>query len=136
MKILFLLLAAATPEGGDRFDLVCSGTKRFVAVGEDRSEPFSMTFHVDLEQRRWCQGSCGAINDIHNVQPALLELRAPVEIDTVSRRELDSEFIDRETGAYKAYHSVGRGARTMFWQYDGICEKRPFSGFPEVQTKF
>ncbi|MES2137995.1 MAG: hypothetical protein V4502_13180, partial [Pseudomonadota bacterium] len=56
----------------DRFDLVCSGNEHFVTLGKDRVEPFEITFHIDLEERKWCQGTCGVIDAIHNVQPAIL----------------------------------------------------------------
>lgn len=137
---LTLIGAAAPPQ---QFDLVCTGTTEQTTVGEPkRQEPFSATFHIDLEAKKWCTGGCGAIYEIYSVQPATIELKEPKRVErpifplSLAGDEIDTSFISRTTGEYHALFSTGQGRNILMRVTKGSCERRPFSGFPEIQTKF
>jgi hypothetical protein len=135
-KAFLLLTAAAAASPAQKFDLVCVGSTQVTSLQDKHEEPFNTTYRVDLDAKKWCSGGCGAIHDIYSVQPAVLQLEAPVRTDTVTEYKIDESFISRETGQLQAFYSVGRGANIMMWNTKAMCQKQPFSGFPAIETKF
>jgi hypothetical protein len=140
---ILVMPAAGAADAPQQFDLVCTGTTEQTTVGEPkRHEPFNATFHIDLEGKKWCTGGCGAIYDIYSVQPATIELKEPKHVErptfplSLAGDEIDTSFISRTTGEYHALFSTGQGRNILMRVTKGSCERRPFSGFPEIKTKF
>lgn len=133
MLALAALLIQAPPQ---QFDLVCAGTKRRLSQFVNDSAPFATRIRIDLQRGEWCEGDCGAVEPFAEVQPASFTLRRSSGYsEALGYNEL-SITIDRTTGAYLGFSS-SRGAGSMSTiEWRASCEPRPFSGFPEVRTRF
>jgi hypothetical protein len=132
--VLIGLAAGAQPQ--QQFDLVCSGTLESHSITGDESKPYSYRYRFDLAQNKWCEGACKAPRDILRLAPTQITL-ADEKTDTVREHAYRSVTIDRETGRHSILstsNSRFTGPITMKWE--GQCEKQPFSGFPEFETKF
>src|SRR6187551_2871624 len=61
------------------FNLVCSGMMRTGPVGlvlhEDSGEPFTITYRIDLDSRRWCSDSCAETEALDSVFEGQIVLR-------------------------------------------------------------
>jgi len=125
------LAAAAT------FNLVCSGTATTTgSLSSPSSKPWSQTFRIDLDQKRWCDGDCRDTGPIADVSATKLILENK-DTNSPGGRITSFTAIDRETGAYqssliiKLIHS-----RPSVDEWKGACTLAPFTGFPKVETKF
>ena len=127
----------ATPAIAATFNLVCSGTittDSFYARGQ--KEPYSYTYRIDLDKRKWCEGQCGVIRDIHDVQPVRIELEPPEDTNTPTKKRFFSSTINRTTGVHSTLLTSGRGTDMLIMKWEGSCSKQPFTGFPTFETKF
>lgn len=133
-RILQLALVAATP--AQQFDLVCSGIQTSESVSTGRSsEPYSYRYRFDLAAGKYCEAACKGTRDIVRVSPVQITL-ADSRTDTPREQKFDSSIIDRETGKQSILYSVRDTLGLRVHRWEGQCEKRPFTGFPEVLTKF
>lgn len=117
------------------FNLICTGTVSHKDYFSEGSEPFSRVLRVDLGAGKYCEADCGALFDIHEVQPAMIRLRKE-EIDTPRERRFLDVTVDRETGRYSGLSTSGLGRGIIIIEWEGKCERAAFSGFPNIQTKF
>jgi hypothetical protein len=134
-RLVLLALAAATSP--QQFDLVCTGDTKadFLAT----PSPYRVTLHVDLTARKWCEDKCGTIRDIAEVQPSLIYFEKASAEDKLLHNERN-HFVNRESGGYIDYvnERIEAGSasfRSMHFT-QGTCKAAPFSGFPEIKTKF
>lgn len=133
---LALIATAAAVVAGGQFNLDCSGSVERTAVMLGAStEPFSTTYRVDLGASRWCSDSCEARSPIARIEPTRILLENK-DIDTPREREQLLIVIDRRTGAYKAFAIAGTGASAVALEWTGTCDRAPFTGFPQFETKF
>lgn len=133
-----LSVPAVTAAPAAQFNLTCSGTQSTKSIEGETSEPYTSTYRIDLDRKKWCEGDCKALHDIASVQPTQLTLETE-NVDTVSERSTLSNIVDRETGTHKisATSSTPRAhATAITLNWDGRCEPALFSGFPDVPTKF
>jgi len=143
MKVLALVAAAtiaAQPQHTEeQFNLVCSGTMHsyFEQTGSVKDEPYTYTYRIDLKSGKWCEADCRVVNPIAEVQPTFLRLRPDRNEDAPTHREKWTSLIDRTNGTeivmVEGWDNL-LGNSTMTWK--GTCERQPFTGFPEVKTKF
>lgn len=130
MKIVLvaLLAAAATPQ---QFDLTCTGQGGTDGTSSIAWAPTEVHFRIDLATRRWCEADCKIIREIAEVQPASiwLEKQSPYE---KAREIVHFRAINRETGQYTRIEESRYGSTAE----RGRCQPAPFSGFPEIRTKF
>jgi hypothetical protein len=136
MKLLLLFVATllSARAEGQSFDLVCSGSS-YDSTGGKQSMPKPYTSHlrIDLGRRLWCQEKCAEQIPIFAVSPGLLTLSGgPGEHITADAVLQTEHVINRVTGDELLRIDAGETQTT----YLGSCEKRPFSGFPPMRTKF
>lgn len=126
--IAFALSAALALQAPEQFDLVCSGT---ITRGQGRGQAFETRIRLDLGAKRWCDGDCERVRDIHEVTAAVITLDR-VEPAAQGLRITSWTTIDRTTGAYDRFSSV-IGAATDVSQRVGQCEPAAFSGMPAAR---
>lgn len=107
------------------FNLICSGTMRTGPVGlalpEQDGEPFTITYRIDVDGRRWCSDDCTEIEQLDSIFEGQIVLRDQhddegsdvVTIFPAARRFTDTEI----EGSVATLRS-------------GTCEPTPFTGFP------
>jgi hypothetical protein len=107
------------------FNLVCSGTMRSGPVGlalpEQNGEPFSVTYRIDLDARRWCSDACDAIEPVASIFEGQILLR--------DRHEPDGSNV------ITIIPAMGRFTDTLIEDNtaalrSGTCQPQPFTGFP------
>lgn len=136
MKLLLLLaLVSASPQ---QFDLVCSGQSRYSF--SDAFKPDNFRLRVNLATKQWCQDvppgssvpSCVVLHPIADVQPGVIvfERESPIEKGMGITR---AHLVSRTSGEYMHYE---RDPETGIIDVHAHCDPAPFSGFPNVQTKF
>lgn len=118
---LALLAMSAPAVAADQFDLICT------------SKYHDATFHyrVDLAADLWCATS--ETKDIFGKR-ASNDRCAPVIFSGVGSDVL-------LFNSYAPFHQVDRVTGEWYYKdggegYRGSCERAPFSGFPELGTKF
>jgi hypothetical protein len=126
----FLLLAAAAAQ---TFNLNCTGT---YDNDNYRTEPFSHVYRIDLSRKKWCVGECRRLDDFIEIGPTHFTFEK-YEKMTPWQAESRIRTVDRETGKYFAqfivqYKEDGR----VRDEWNGQCERLPFTGFPSFNTKF
>lgn len=129
-----MLYAAAAVAAA--FNLVCTGTSTGQTLAGTTTEAYSHTYRVDLDRKKWCEGDCGVIRDIADVQPTVIEFKPRKDVDTAIEHEFYEWSLDRTTGRESLLWTTGRGANIMIMKWEGTCAKQPFSGFPAFTTKF
>jgi hypothetical protein len=107
------------------FNLICSGTMRTGPVGlalpERGGEPFTITYRIDLDARRWCSDACEETEPLASVFEGQILLR--------DRHEPDGSNV------VTIIPAIGRFTDTMI-QGDnatlrsGTCRPETFTGFP------
>lgn len=106
MVIASLLLAACGSR--DRFDLACK-----VQYPDGRTD--HERIRVDLEAMKFCWDDCPFLADIQDVDAVTINFTGPPAFNGM--------MIDRRSGAYIGA-SKGEQKR-------GMCERKPFSGWPK-----
>lgn len=81
--------AAGAP--GERFDLICTGTKE----GNAGTEPYSAEFRIDLRARQWCDNSCDDVRSFAKIERDRLTFSESEEGSFV-----EWSYVDRRTGDY------------------------------------
>ena len=107
------------------FNLVCSGTIRSGPVGlalpEPDGEPFSITYRIDLDARRWCSDACDTVESLNAVaegQIVLRDLHVPEGSSVITVFPAQGRFTDT---LIQGDHATLRS---------GACRPEPFAGFP------
>ena len=118
------MIAAALPIIA-AFDLVCSGTLRSGPVGlalpEQGGEPFTITYRIDLDARRWCSDACETVEPLASIvegQILLRERHDPTGSNVVTIFPAQGRFTDT---------TVEGNTATL---RSGSCQPEPFTGFP------
>ena len=118
------MIAAALPVIA-AFNLACSGMLRSGPVGlalpERDGEPFTITYRIDLDSRRWCSGACDTIEPLASVVEGQILLRERHEsggsnVVTIfpAQRRFTDTMIEGNTATLRS----------------GTCQPEPFTGFP------
>ena len=109
------------------FNLICSGTMRTGPIGlalpEQDGEPFTVTYRIDLEARRWCTDACEDTEPLALVFEGLILLRDQHDDEgssTVTIFPAQRHFTDTVI--------VGNTATLR----SGTCQPAPFTGFPRA----
>jgi hypothetical protein len=107
------------------FNLICSGTMRSGPVGlalpEQDGEPFTITYRIDLDARRWCSDACASVEPLASIVEGQILLRDQhagegSEVITIipALRRFTDTAIEGNTATLRS----------------GRCEPAPFTGFP------
>lgn len=130
-----LAILAAIQGVDPSFDLVCVGRDEQAQV----NKPSAVTerawhFRIDLVSRKYCIDDCRFIKDIKDVQPVRItfwDYSEPMSGDIYE----SSLYISRETGSLSGKFGF-RYNTVLTSHWSGNCDKKPFSGFPAIPTKF
>jgi hypothetical protein len=110
---------------GLAFNLICSGTLRTGPVGlalpEQDGEPFTITYRIDVDGRRWCSDECDDVEPLDSIFEGRIILRDQhdpdgsnvITIFPAMRRFTDTTIQDN--------------VATL---RSGTCDPEPFTGFP------
>lgn len=133
-----IFMASPGLAAGQQFDLLCKGTLKVSSFSGTKTEPFEIRYRVDMEQGKYCEKECRALFTFASIQPGSLTF-IDKRVDTPSEDSTLITQVNRETGAYvgiSGSRTPGRPELTFTMKWDGTCEREPFSGFPQLQTKF
>ncbi len=145
LKRLLIGIALVAPavnsiaaEKADSFDLICKGEQRALSILGEKVEEYTYRYRVDLKAGLWCEGECKYRHPLANVSPTQITL-TDKKADTPSERTIDSNFVNRETGAHYVLSSSSnprdrRATISITWK--GQCDPAAFSGFPDFATRF
>jgi hypothetical protein len=107
------------------FNLACSGSMRSGPVGlalpEQDGEPFTITYRIDLDARRWCSDACTeteALNTVFEGQIVLRDQHDPDGSSVVTIIPALGRFTDT---------LIEGNTATL---RSGTCAPEPFTGFP------
>jgi hypothetical protein len=107
------------------FNLICSGTLRSGPVGlalpEQDGEPFTITYRIDLDARRWCSDACDEVEPLASIVDGQILLR--------DRHDPDGSSVVTIFPAARRFTDTRiEGDRATL--RSGSCEAEPFTGFP------
>jgi hypothetical protein len=130
MKALLLLLAVAGAQP-QQFDLQCTFSGR-----QPKGSPTGEHYRVDLAAGRWCLGACTEVKKV--VEATATKIVLENEEAAYRGAPVHQHEINRATGALWRYDrfEIGPPSAGDTFITEGQCQPAPFSGFPEVQTKF
>lgn len=118
------------------FNLICTGTLTSKSVDQEAATPYSIEYRVSLDDGLWCDGDCKVIKQIYEVQPTQLTLMDFRGFGPLGN-QWTSVRVNRETGKHNAVESFNQGTPSVsLSKWDGTCERKEFSGFPDFKTKF
>jgi hypothetical protein len=120
-----MLLTAAPAIAADRFDLDCSGQRRWSAEGAD--SPVTAHYRVDLVAKRWCRDDCALVAPIVSATPARVVFVAKAA--TPTEPDAQDEAVDLASGAWRDLF-VGAYPPGDYWQSTGTCKLAPFTALP------
>lgn len=125
----------AAVAAGSAFNLVCTGIATVQGGAQDGSTPYRIVYRVDLAHGIYCEDACRLVREIYEVQPARITLDqrgnpAPGATD------YSINVIERDSGEQTILTASGRDGARFYAKSAGRCEAGPFTGFPEVRTKF
>lgn len=117
------------------FNLVCAGTLTVQGGAQDGAKPYRTVYRIDLASGRYCEDACRLMRVIYEVQPARITLdRQGNPAPGVSNYSIN--VIERDSGEQTILTSSGRPGALLYERSTGQCEAQPFTGFPEIRTKF
>ena len=118
------MLAAILPVVA-AFDLVCSGTMRTGPVGlalpEQDGEPFTITYRIDLDARRWCSDDCADTEPLGTIFEGQILLR--------DQHDADGSSVVTIIPATRRFTDTAIQGNVATLR-SGTCVPAPFSGFP------
>lgn len=107
------------------FNLICSGTMRTGPVGlalsEQGGEPFTITYRIDVDGRRWCSDECTEIEQMDSIFEGQIVLR--------DRHQDDGSDVITIFPAARRFTDTEIQGNTAVLR-SGTCEAAPFTGFP------
>ena len=106
------------------FNLVCSGTTFIGDIKKENQSAYSETFRIDLDERRWCAGTCETTNQVFSVSTTEIILKLEQDKETgyesfISLNRENGSILDRNKINYQ-----------LIYMHTGKCERAPFTGFP------
>jgi len=120
-------MIAAALQIGLAFNLICSGTLRSGPVGlalpEEGGEPFTVTYRIDVDGRRWCSDACAGVEPLDTIfegQIILRERHDPAGSNVITIFPAQGRFTDT---------LVEENRATL---RSGTCRPEPFTGFPSA----
>ncbi len=128
-----IAIASAIAQGGGQFNLTCVGPKKVIdlsLVAEETTQE-RMVLRLDLDAKKWCTADCQQTMPIAEVTNTAIVLQKSVLTPGPGQMFMINE-VNRTSGRY-IRSSRFKG---LSINYDGACEKTPFTGFPVVSTKF
>jgi hypothetical protein len=138
--LLLLAAAAASPQ---QFDLVCTGAGADTKGGAFEAKDEHL--RVDLQAMKWCEDPpagyvgdivpCAVLHPIAEVQPGMIWFEKENDDEKV-RGRMHNLSVDRQTGEYMYLYDMPILDRISRIAVVSLCEPAPFSGFPELKTKF
>lgn len=105
----------------ESFDLACIVELYQSGAAERKA---IKSFRVDLAAGLWCEDGCASIERIASIEPDTLRLVDRAEDETDGRIII----IDRLSGRVIGAQQVGAFRQA----YNGMCDREPFSKFPET----
>ena len=112
------------------FNLACAGTLRTGPIGlalpEQEGEPFTITYRINADDRRWCSDECETVEPIAAIVQGLILLRDRHEASgshTITITPANARFVD----------TLIEGNRATL--RSGQCEPRDFTGFPQPRRQ-
>jgi hypothetical protein len=119
------MLAAALPIVA-AFDLICSGMLRTGPIGlalpEQDGEPFTITYRIDLDARRWCSDACAETEPVGTIFEGQILLR--------DQHDEDGSNVVTIFPAWGRFtDTVVQGNNATL--RSGTCVPAPFTGFPD-----
>src|SRR6185312_12231603 len=110
---------------GLAFNLICSGTMRSGPVGlalpEQDGQPFTITYRIDLDARRWCSDECGETEALDSVVEGQILLR--------DRHDPDGSNVVTIFPAQRRFTDTAIAGNVATLR-SGTCDPEPFTGFP------
>lgn len=131
-SIFFILGIIAASQPPQQFDLVCKGITVITSVGSPgSSKPYEKRYRLDIAKGKYCIDACiQGQSDLPEVTDRLIYLE---KVKTTGRDAYSvSNFVNRQTGEHFALAIDDR----LGINSKGKCEPQPFSGFPQLKTKF
>jgi len=120
------------------FNLICSGQmvtgNKYAGV---KNVPYTTTYRIDLDSRKWCDGKCNKQWDIHDVSNREIIITDKYEVERNGNDQKTLEKFDRITGLHRLEveaHDRTIGELTI--KKSGSCKKADFTGFPSPEQKF
>jgi hypothetical protein len=131
MRVILILAAAcavsstANAAPRDMFDLVCTGQQQ-TATGKPPAA-WKEHFRFDLENRRWCRGSCKTAAQIDQVTPDTIQI---YDSRTTTGGPADVQMtLSRTDGSIREAVAAGWSGST-FGIAEGKCTRQAYSGLP------
>lgn len=127
--VLAGLALTAAPPAGSAFDLVCSGTSRFVSKSRPpvaSVTPIRMRIRIDLASRRVCIERCKLAEPIIAISPSRMTL-VSVHLRAGEARRDAEAILYRLSGVLEIHNfdtDAGVGEARL------PCKREAFSGFP------
>ncbi len=118
------------------FNLLCTGTMTTAGTAKPETKPYAYEYRIDGSSGQWCVDNCKRISAIYEVQPAEIILENSTEMDAGDALTRTKNVINRETGAQVLTATVDMRGGKFAINWRGQCVRKPFSGFPKLETKF
>lgn len=128
---MWIMAAAAAAA----FNLVCTGTVTVAGGDRDGARPYRTAYRIDLASGKYCEGDCRLVRDIAEVQPTRITLDERGNVAPGSS-DYSINVIERDSGAQTILTASGRRGAMLYVKSTGRCESQPFTGFPDIPTKF
>ena len=125
MATAVVLTAAGSAMAANQYDLVCKGTEQ-KQTGKPAT-PWTETFRIDLDAKRWCRGDCRTAARIDSITAddiVITDSRA-----TVGGPSGMAATFSRTTGEVREYMNAGYSG-SSFDIASGKCTRDLFSGMP------
>ena len=107
------------------FNLICTGTMRTGPIGlalpEQDGEPFTITYRIDVDGRRWCSDECAEVESLDSIFEGQIVLR--------DRHDDDGSDVVTIFPAARRFTDTEIQGNTAILR-SGTCEPEPFTGFP------
>jgi hypothetical protein len=115
---IFLLSAPAASATQTSYDLKCEGSSSLLQGDKAQTgpSPFTMTLHVDLEHKSFCQNSCETREKISKLLPSNIIFRAV-------NSPLPNRLWVAETGQFSYTWAETRDEKPAIHSAQGFCTK-------------
>lgn len=124
-----LVLAAYAAVAAATFNLNCSGLIELQDVAGKRVEPFTTTFRIDLNTKKWCEGPCSLTHDIVGFDDVVIHLQRDEALAGQAPSHARLDYV-RVSGHYSEYRmSYPDPTHVYFFQREAQCTEAPFTGF-------
>ena len=125
------------------FNLLCTGVTTESSGLSKHKTPFTVELRVDLPNAKWCFGECKSQDAIHELRNDRIEFANEKSETLTTGYKSHLLTVNRETGEfYESQLIVLTGPVPLFGSNQtvvmskGSCERKDFTGFPSITTKF